>query len=75
MAKVVNYIKESYDELVNKVSWPTWSELQNSAIVVTVAAFIFAFVIFIMDFIFGANPGITMFWKGLLGFYYEMFGR
>ena len=29
MAKVVDYIKESYDELVNKVSWPTWAELQN----------------------------------------------
>jgi len=31
MKKVVAYIKESYDELVHKVSWPTYSELTNSA--------------------------------------------
>ena len=32
MKKVVAYIKESYDELVHKVSWPTYSELTNSAV-------------------------------------------
>ena len=30
MAKFVEYIKESADDLLNKVSWPTWSELQSS---------------------------------------------
>ncbi|MFR2208989.1 MAG: preprotein translocase subunit SecE [Streptococcus salivarius] len=35
MKKVVAYIKESYDELVHKVSWPTYSELTNSAVVVS----------------------------------------
>ena len=34
MKKVIAYIKESYDELVHKVSWPTYSELANSAVVV-----------------------------------------
>jgi len=47
--KIVGYIQESYDELVHKVSWPTWSELQNSAVVVSVASLIIAMVIFIMD--------------------------
>ncbi len=47
--KMVTYIKESYDELVHKVSWPTWAELQSSAIVVSVASLIIALVVFAMD--------------------------
>ena len=50
--KVKTYFKESYDELVHKVSWPTWPELQNSAIVVLVASLIIALVVLIMDFSF-----------------------
>ncbi|NCC73321.1 MAG: preprotein translocase subunit SecE [Sphingobacteriia bacterium] len=55
MAKfsIVNYAKESYDELLQKVSWPTWSELQSSAIVVSIASLIIALVVFLMDFSFG----------------------
>ncbi|HDO27992.1 MAG TPA: preprotein translocase subunit SecE [Bacteroidetes bacterium] len=44
-----NYFKESYNEWMRKVSWPTWSELQNSAIVVSVASLIIALVIYLMD--------------------------
>jgi preprotein translocase subunit SecE len=47
--RFVEYIKESYDELMHKVSWPTWSELQNSAVVVSVASLIIALVVFVMD--------------------------
>lgn len=43
------YIRESYNELVNKVTWPTWSSLQNSAIVVMVASLIMALVVLAMD--------------------------
>ena len=50
--KVVNYIQESYDELMHKVSWPTWSELQGSAIVVSVASLIIAIIVFAMDEVF-----------------------
>lgn len=50
--KVVSYIQESYDELVNKVSWPTWTELQGSAIVVSVASLIIALIVFAMDEVF-----------------------
>jgi len=50
--KVVGYIQESYDELMHKVSWPTWSELQGSAIVVSVASLIIAIIVFAMDEVF-----------------------
>ncbi len=49
MKKIKQYIKESYDELMHKVSWPTWSELQNSAIVVSVASVIIAIAVYLMD--------------------------
>jgi len=49
MAKVSEYIKESYIELTQKVTWPTWRELQNSAVLVLIAAFIIAIIILIMD--------------------------
>ncbi len=47
--KLKVYIEEAYDELVNKVTWPTWKELQSSSIVVMVASFIISLVIFVMD--------------------------
>ena len=49
MAKKESYIKSSYDELINKVSWPSWSELQSSSIVVAIATIIIALIIYIMD--------------------------
>jgi len=50
--RITNYIKEVYKELVEKVSWPTWSELVNSATVVMVASAIIALTIFAMDYTF-----------------------
>jgi len=47
--KFQSYFKESYTELVHKVSWPTWAELQSSAIVVMVASLIIAIIVFAMD--------------------------
>jgi len=74
MASFKTYLSESYNELMNKVSWPTWKELQGSAIVVLVSALILSMVIFIMDYVFGVqNMGAdeTGFWKGVLGFIYK----
>jgi preprotein translocase subunit SecE len=51
MEKLQLYIKESYYELINKVTWPTWSELQSSTILVLIAALIFAALVFVMDLI------------------------
>ena len=47
--KVISYIKESYTELVHKVSWPTFSELSNSAIVVLTASLVIAAIVFFID--------------------------
>jgi len=44
-----NYVKESYNELVNKVTWPTLPQLQSSTVVVMVATVIFAIVVLVMD--------------------------
>ena len=43
------YIKESYNELLNKVTWPTFASLQSSTIVVIIASIIIALIIFVMD--------------------------
>jgi preprotein translocase subunit SecE len=49
---IKGYFQESFTELVHKVTWPTWSELQNSAVLVMVAALIFALIVSAMDFAF-----------------------
>ena len=50
--KVIQYFKDAYAELVHKVTWPSWEELQGSAIVVMIASFIIAIVIALMDLAF-----------------------
>jgi preprotein translocase subunit SecE len=52
MKKIKLYFQEAYNELVHKVTWPSWSQLQSSAVVVMVASAIMAVVIFAMDFTF-----------------------
>ncbi len=51
MSTFGNYIQEAYDELLHKVSWPTWDELQQTTIIVLVALMIVTTVIFGMDFV------------------------
>ncbi len=46
---IKGYFTESYTELVHKVTWPTWSELQNSAVLVLVATLIIAIIVALMD--------------------------
>jgi len=50
--KLKLYFEEAYNELVHKVSWPTFKELQNSAFIVMVASLIIALIVFVMDFSF-----------------------
>ena len=52
MKKFIANIKASYDELVHKVSWPTGSELSNSAVVVLFASLIMALAVFGIDIVF-----------------------
>jgi len=47
--KIGAAFRDSYVELTQKVSWPTWSELTNSAVVVMVASLIIAAVVLAMD--------------------------
>jgi len=52
MAGVVNYIKESFGELKNNVSWTTWSEAQSLTILVAVFSIIFSLAIWGVDTVF-----------------------
>ena len=52
MCLAAGYFQESFTELVHKVTWPTWSELQNSATLVMVATLIIALIVAAMDFSF-----------------------
>ncbi|MCK4346016.1 MAG: preprotein translocase subunit SecE [Bacteroidales bacterium] len=61
--KIKSYFQDAYSELMHKVSWPTWKELQSSAIVVMIASMIIALVIFAMDYSF----------ENLMGLIYSMF--
>ena len=49
---VIDYCKESYEELVHKVTWPSRSELAGSAVVVLYASLLIALVVFAMDSVF-----------------------
>ena len=51
MEKVKLFFKEAYDELLNKVTWPTWPELQQSAMIVLVAAIVISFLVVGMDLV------------------------
>ena len=52
MSKIRTYFEETTSELMTKVSWPSWSELQGSAVVVMVASLMIALLIFAMDMVF-----------------------
>ena len=47
--RIRGYLRDVYDETLHKVSWPTWKELQSSALVVMIASLLIALVIFLMD--------------------------
>jgi len=49
MSKFGTYLAETKDELFNKVTWPTWKDLQGSAAVVMVASIIISLVVWGMD--------------------------
>ncbi|MBL0050098.1 MAG: preprotein translocase subunit SecE [Bacteroidetes bacterium] len=54
MEKIKLYVQESYNELMNKVSWPTWAELQESATTVLITTVIIGVLIYVIDIIFSA---------------------
>ncbi|MCA0397843.1 MAG: preprotein translocase subunit SecE [Bacteroidetes bacterium] len=50
MNKITTYFSESYKELVEKVTWPTWSQLQQSTMIVLVATLLITLLVWVMDF-------------------------
>ena len=57
MAGIVNYIKESFEELKNNVSWPTWAETQSLTILVAVFSIVFSLAIWGVDTVFSKVIG------------------
>ena len=51
MNKIATYVKDSYNELMHKVTWPTWEELQQSTMIVLVATIIITAIVALMDFV------------------------
>lgn len=62
MKKIGEYLKNSYNELVYKVTWPTRSELTNSAVVVMIASVIMALAVF----------GVDTFFEWIIGLIYSI---
>jgi preprotein translocase subunit SecE len=52
MNKITLYFEEAYDELMHKVTWPTWSELQSSSVVVLITAVIISLIVLGIDITF-----------------------
>jgi len=65
MDKLGLYLRESYNELVHNVTWPSYGTLQTNTILVLVGSAIFALLIFcmdvvwqfIVDFVYGLSLG------------------
>lgn len=51
MNKIGTYFRESYKELTEKVSWPTWPQLQQSTMIVLAATLLLSFIVLGMDFV------------------------
>jgi preprotein translocase subunit SecE len=65
MNKVTTYCKESYKEMAEKVTWPTWTQLQQSTLIVLIATLLITAMVFVMDI---AS-------KGVLNLVYSLFKK
>lgn len=63
MNKLALYVKDSYNEMMHKVTWPSWEELQQSTMIVLIATILITALVALMDFV--SN--------GLLNFIYSLF--
>ena len=63
MNKISMYFRESYKELMEKVTWPNWTQLQQSTVIVLVATLVITFIVWLMDLVS----------SGLLHFIYSLF--
>jgi preprotein translocase subunit SecE len=61
MNKVSNYFRDSYHELLEKVTWPTWTQLQQSTMIVLGATLVTTAIVWVMDFV--ASGGLNFIYK------------
>jgi len=59
--KIVSYIKETYDELAHKVTWPTVASLQDSVVKVCIASLVIACIVLLMDVFFNSIMKVLFF--------------
>ena len=65
MNKFTAYFEEAYDELMHKVTWPTWGELQDSAVVVLIAAVLISVIVLGIDVSF--KEGTSVLYNVIIG--------
>jgi preprotein translocase subunit SecE len=51
MTKFTLFVRDSYKELMEKVSWPKWEQLQQSTMIVLGATIFITAIVALMDFI------------------------
>lgn len=51
MDKIKSYVNESLEELRTKITWPTWTNLQQTTGIVLFACALLALIIFSMDLV------------------------
>lgn len=61
MNKISNYFSDSFKELTEKVTWPTWQQLQQSTMIVLAATLLITALVAIMDFV--AAGGLNFIYK------------
>ena len=61
MSNITTYIRESYKELTEKVTWPTWVQLQQSTMIVLAATLVITAIVWLMDFV--AAGGLNFIYK------------
>jgi len=65
MAGFITYIKDSFEELKNNVTWPTWAEAQSLTVLVAVFSIIFSLAIWGVDTVF--SQIVELYFKWIKG--------
>jgi preprotein translocase subunit SecE len=51
MNKISVYVRDSYRELMEKVTWPNWTQLQQSTVIVLAATLVITLIVGVMDLV------------------------
>jgi preprotein translocase subunit SecE len=71
MNKISAYFRDSYRELVDKVTWPNWNQLQQTTMIVLGATIVITLIVTVMDFVLVGKLGSTE--TGILNYFYKLF--